>query len=79
MAKTLSNAPGMQSYLEKHPHAKTLFEELSFTPSQVSLDINRTNRLIDELAEMTLDGSFDDNLKHFANIFSKYQELDINN
>ena len=79
MAKTLSNAPGMQSYLEKHPNAKTLFEELSFTPSQVSLDINRTNRLIDELAEMTLDGSLDDNLKHFAKIFSKYQELDINN
>ena len=79
LAGSLSNAPGMQSYLEKHPNAKTLFEELSFTPSQVSLDINRTNKLIDELAELTLDGNLDGNLKHFANIFSKYQELDIDN
>ena len=77
LVKNISNAPGMNAYLEKHPNAKHLFESLSFNPQQTNLDVNRITGLIDELSEMTLQGSLDDNLRLFSNMFSKYQELDM--
>ena len=67
----------MNAYLEKHPNAKHLFESLSFNPQQTNLDVNRITGLIDELSEMTLQGGLDDNLRLFSNMFSKYQELDM--
>ena len=75
----LGNTPGMQSYLEKRPNAKNLFESLSFNPTQVSLDVNRVSSILDELADMSIEGNLTDNLKLFSNMFSKYQELDIEN
>lgn len=77
LVKNISNAPGMNAYLEKHPNAKHLFESLSFNPQQTNLDVNRITGLIDELSEMTLQGGLDDNLRLFSNMFSKYQELDM--
>lgn len=77
LVKNISNAPGMSAYLEKHPNAKHLFESLSFNPQQTNLDVNRITGLIDELSEMTLQGGLDDNLRLFSNMFSKYQELDM--
>ena len=77
LAGTLSNSPGMQSYLESHPNAKALFEDLSFNPSQVSLDIHRVNDILDKLASESLNGDLKDNLKLFSNMFSNYQELDM--
>lgn len=74
---TISNASGMQAYLEKHPNAKNLFQSLSYNPTQTALDIDRISDLIDELAEMTLEGDLTTNIKLFSNLFSKYQELDI--
>lgn len=77
LVKNISNAPGMNAYLEKHPNAKHLFESLSFNPQQTNLDVNRITGLIDELSEMTLQGGLEDNLRLFSNMFSKYQELDM--
>ena len=77
LVKNISNAPGMNAYLEKHPNAKHLFESLSFNPHQTNLDVNHITSIIDELSEMTLQGGLDDNLRLFSNMFSKYQELDM--
>ena len=77
MVGTLSNASGMQAYLEKHPNAKNLFQSLSYNPSQTALDVNHISGLIDELAEMTIEGDLKTNIKLFSNMFSKYQELDM--
>ena len=41
LAGSISNAPGMKAYLEKHPNAKNLFSSLSFNPGQADLDIRR--------------------------------------
>lgn len=75
---TISNASGMQAYLESHPNAKNLFQSLSYNPTQTALDVNRISGLIDELAEMTIEGDLNTNIKLFSNMFSKYQELDMN-
>lgn len=76
-AGDLGHASGMQSFLEKHPAAKNLFSTLSFNPIQTDLDLRRMTGLIDELAEMTIEGALKPNMSLFVNMFSKYNDIDI--
>ncbi|MGL4877951.1 MAG: hypothetical protein ACRC4Q_07870 [Paraclostridium dentum] len=68
----------MDEFLEQHPTAKSLFESVNLNPNSVELNINRYNTLIDELADLILDGNLEgDNIAKFITAFGKYQDLDI--
>ena len=76
-AKDFGNASGMSEFLERHPTAKEFFSSLSYNPKQTKLDLHRTNVILDELAELTLDkNNVLDDFATFAKIFDKTQQLD---
>lgn len=76
-AADFGNASGMKKYLEKHPAAKQLFSTLSFNPEQTRLDLHRTGKILDDLADLTLDKGLFDDFARFARVFDLSQQLDM--
>ncbi|MEG1494762.1 MAG: hypothetical protein RR406_00460 [Bacilli bacterium] len=75
LAEGMSVSSGMSDYLDTHPTAKQLFENLNFMPSDENLKLNRFTYLIDDLAKGTLN-TLDDSFDDFIKLFGKYNSFE---
>ena len=77
-AKNLSEVTGMSEYLDKHPAAKKMFNNLNLIPETNNLALNRFTYLVDDLASASLKGvNYLDDLDNFIKLFGKFNELNI--